>query len=129
MKLNNKGQSLVLFVLIIPILIGIMAMVIDIGNVVYNRQDLDNINKIVLEEGLNDINNPNVVNEIQELAKLNNKDIIFKVKFSDMEFYIESSYYVKGIFSNIFDTNGYLVKSIYKGYIDENNKHIIKKIK
>ena len=129
MKLNNTGQSLVLFVLIIPILIGIMAMVIDIGNVVYNRQDLDNINKIVIEEGLNDINNPNVVNEIQELAKLNNKDITFKVNFSDMEFYIESSYYVKGIFSNIFDTNGYLVKSIYKGYIDENNKHIIKKIK
>ena len=35
MRLNNKGQSLVLFIVIIPIIIGIMVMVIDIGNVIY----------------------------------------------------------------------------------------------
>ena len=46
MRLNNKGQSLVLFIVIIPIIIGIMVMVIDIGNVIYEKQELDNINKI-----------------------------------------------------------------------------------
>lgn len=129
MKLNSKGQSLVLFVIIIPILVGLLALVIDIGNLVYYKQDLDNINKIVLEEGLNDISNTDVTNKMQELALLNNQDLSLKIKFNDMEFYLESSYYVTGIFTNIFNTKGYLVKSIYKGYINEKDKHIIKKIK
>ena len=50
--LNNKGQSLVMFILIIPIFFGIMVLVIDIGNVIYYKQDIDNINKVVINYGL-----------------------------------------------------------------------------
>ena len=53
------------------------------------------------------------------------KTVDVDIKFIDDEFYIESSYYVKGIFSNIFNIEGYLVKSKYKGYIDYDNKNII----
>ena len=129
MRLNNKGQSLVLFIVIIPIIIGIMVMVIDIGNVIYEKQELDNINKSVLEEGLDNINEVSIVDDMKELAFLNKSDINLEIKFIDMEFYVESTYYVKGIFSKIFDTDGYLVKSRYKGYINDNDKYVLKEIK
>lgn len=127
--LNNKGQSLVMFILIIPILLGIMAMVIDIGNVIYNKQDIDNINKIVIDYGFDNITSDSVIYDMKELGKLNNEDMEIDIKFSDMEFYVDSSYYVKGIFSKIFKTDGYLVRSKYKGYIDSNDKHMKVKIK
>lgn len=126
--LNNKGQSLVMFILIIPILLGIMVLVIDIGNVIYYKNDIDNINKIVIDYGLSHIDDDNVLNDMRELGKLNNDKLSLEIKFVDMEFYSSGSYYVDGVFSNIFNTRGYLVKSEYKGNID-NDKHIIKKIK
>ena len=126
--LNNKGQSLVMFILIIPILLGIMVLVIDIGNVIYYKNDIDNINKIVIDYGLSHIDDDNVLNDMRELGKLNKDNLSLEIKFVDMEFYSSGSYYVSGVFSNIFNTRGYLVKSDYKGYLD-NNRHIIKKIK
>ena len=125
--LNNKGQSLVIFVLAIPILLGIMALVIDIGNVIYYKNDIDNVIKIVIDYGLDHIDDFDVVDDMKNLGKLNNNDINMEIKFVDMEFYSCGSYYVKGIFSNIFNTKGYFIKSEYKGYVD-NNRHIIKKI-
>lgn len=52
MKLNNKGQSLVIFILIIPILIGIMALVFDVGNVYVKKNEIDNVLELVLDYGL-----------------------------------------------------------------------------
>lgn len=129
MILNNKGQSLVLFIIIIPIILGIMAIVIDIGNVIYENQELDNINRIVLDYGLDSITDRNIIDNMKNLAYINKDNIDVDIKFIDNEFYIESSYYVKGIFSNIFNIEGYLVKSKYKGYIGDDNKNIIKEIK
>ena len=129
MILNNKGQSLVLFIIIIPIILGIMAIVIDIGNIIYENQELDNINRIVLDYGLDSISDRNIIDNMKNLAYINKDNIDVDIKFIDNEFYIESSYYVKGIFSNIFNIEGYLVKSKYKGYIGDDNKNIIKEIK
>ena len=49
---NNKGQSLVLFVLMIPILLGIMALVIDVGNAFNQKNNLDNTILFIIEYGL-----------------------------------------------------------------------------
>lgn len=58
--LNNKGQSLILFVIVLPILLVILVLVIDIGRVISLKQELDNVNKIVLDYGLDNLNNTNV---------------------------------------------------------------------
>ena len=125
--LNNKGQSLVLFVLIIPILLGIMVLVMDVGNVIYYKQDIDNINRLVIDYGLSHMDEENVLTDMKELAKLNNKDLSIEIVFNDMEFYVSSSYYVNGIFSSIFKMKGFNVKSKFKGY-KEIDKNIIEKI-
>ena len=125
--LNNRGQVLILFVIMIPILFGIMVLVSDMGNVIYYKQDMDNINKMVIDYGLDNIDKDNVLDEMKELAKENNKDISTEIVFRDMEFYVSSSYYVNGVFSNILNKKGFLINSKYKGYIDINKK-VIKKI-
>ena len=66
MILNNKGQSLVLFIIIIPIILGIMAIVIDIGNIIYENQELDNINRIVLDYGLDSITDRNIIDNMKK---------------------------------------------------------------
>ena len=126
--LNNKGQSLVLFVLLIPIFVMIMASVIDVGNLISAKTEIDNINKIVIDYGLDNMNDTNVVNDMKLLAKENKKDINIDIKFVDMEYRVLCNYYVDGIFSNVLKIKGYNVKSSYIGYLD-NNKKIIKKIK
>lgn len=126
MRLNNKGQSLVLFILIIPILLGVMVMVIDIGNVIYRYQDIENINKIVLDYGLDHVGDDNLVYEMENLVLENNEKIDTNISIGNDKIEINSTYYVDGIFSNIFNTKGYLVKSKYVGYKDNDKKKIMK---
>lgn len=49
---NNKGQSLVLFILILPILLGIMVLVVDMGNVFCKKNEIDSTLEFVLDYGL-----------------------------------------------------------------------------
>lgn len=129
MMLNNKGQTLVIFVIFIPLFIGMMSLVFDIGNVIYEHSEVESINKIIIDYGLDNMDDNNVIEEMRELAVINKKNINTNIKFNDMEFLVESTYYVKGVFSNIFRTKGYLVKNRYKGYIDSNNKKRLVKLK
>ena len=50
--MNNKGQSLVLFVLLIPIILGIITLVIDVGKSLVEKNSINNkiINKLYLLE-------------------------------------------------------------------------------
>ena len=55
LKINNKGQSLVMFVLIIPIFLLILTLVYDVGNAIYEKDILSNTNYLTIEYGLNNI--------------------------------------------------------------------------
>lgn len=50
-RLDNKGQSLVMFILLIPIMLGIMALVIDCGNVMVRKNEIGNVIEMVLDYG------------------------------------------------------------------------------
>ena len=39
-NLNNKGQSLVMFVVVLPVLLLIMILVIDVGNIIMQKSFL-----------------------------------------------------------------------------------------
>ena len=49
LKINNKGQSLVMFVLIIPIFLLILTLVYDVGNAIYEKDRLSNTNYLTIE--------------------------------------------------------------------------------
>ena len=41
-RLNNRGQSLVMFVVIIPIFLLIITLIYDVGNAIYEKNSLSN---------------------------------------------------------------------------------------
>ena len=126
MKLNNKGQVLVMFVLLIPIFLLILVLVVDISNLYIKKDELNNINYLVidsiLDKKINDL-------EIKNLILKNDKDIIINyININDevIEISLEKEY--NGIFSHLVNMDIYNIKSNYKGYKKENKK-IIERVK
>ena len=126
MKLNNKGQVLVMFILLIPIFLLVLVLVVDISNLYIKKDELNNINYLVidtiLDKKINDL-------EIKSLILKNDKDIIIdKISISEgvVEISLEKEY--NGIFSRLVNEDIYNIESNYKGY-KENNKKIIERVK
>ena len=125
--LNNKGQSLVLFVVVIPILLFILILVIDIGKAINLKQELNNINRIVLDYGLDKIGEENLNVELTELVKLNNNDIDeVDIKLDNDKIYLNISCNMDLIFISLGDLSLFEITSSYVGYIYDGNKRIEK---
>lgn len=125
MTLNRKGQSLVLFILLLPILIGIMALVIDIGRVIIEKNKIDNTIEMVLEISLED---KLKTSEIHNLINQNLQESQNKVTRENNTLTIESNKEIKGIFSNVLGFNKFKIISKYTA-TEQQNKPIIKKEK
>ena len=119
--MNNKGQTLVLFVLMLPIIIFIMLLVIDVSNMFITKQELNNINKIVLNYGLDIIEEENIDIKLEELINKNILNNEHTIKIDDGTIEIDLKKEIKGIITK---KKIYEVKSVYKGYIKEDEKVI-----
>ena len=125
-KLNNKGQSLVLFVVMLPLFIMMGVYLIDVGYAKYNENKLNNVCTMVLNYGLDNIdNNPkdkmikliyeneNDIKEQNILVDPNNKLIKISV--------LKTS---NGFLGNIIGKSIYKEKCAYTGYIKNDKKYI-----
>ena len=122
---NNKGQSLVLFVLIIPLLLLLFVLAYDIGNMVLQRRTLDNINQIAINYGLSHMDNDSLEDKIKEIINKNdNKIIVINYKVIDNTIYLKTEKSYKGIFLGLLKTKISKVESSYKGYFDKEKKII-----
>ena len=125
-KLNNKGQSLVMFILIIPILLMIMLLVIDIGNIIVNKTHLDNTNYIVIDYALEHLEDESLEDKVLKLINVNNGGgTETKIDITNEKILITTKKEVKGLL-----TNSIKIKTIissYEGYL-ENNKKIIGRV-
>lgn len=124
--MNNRGQSLVTFVLIIPILFLIFLMVYNIGNMILLKNELNDINHIVIDYGLNNIEEEDIIVKMEELVKKNKNNIDnISINIEDNKIYV--------ILEDSIDTNMninglFRVKSSYVGYLD-NDKKVIERNK
>lgn len=121
--LNNRGQSLVMFILLLPIMIMIMLMVIDIGKMILLRNELDNINYLVIDYGLDNLDNDDIINKLNDIV-YKNKSSIYKVsvKVEDKKINVILEDGVNlTLLKNI---NIFRVKSSYIGYFDLDKKII-----
>lgn len=122
-KLNNKGQSLVLFILILPILLLVSILVFEIGNVYTSKSELDDINYLVIDYGLDYITETNLEEKLIELIKLNSNDLFYiSVNVEDSKINVTTKRKVKGILSKSFDI--FEVVSNYEGYMENEDKVI-----
>ena len=123
--LNNKGQSLVLFVIILPILVFILIFVIDIGKIILLKQELSNISEIVLDYGLDKIDDEKIDTELNDLIKLNKNDIDkTNLYIEDNKIYIKLEDKCEGMFSGFIDISIFNIKTSYVGYIENEKKRI-----
>lgn len=102
LKLNNKGQSLAMFILIIPIILLTLTLVYDIGTALYEKERLSNTNYLVISYGLDNLS------EIDEniLINLINKNSTnlssISVLIEDETINIKISKKIKGVLGKAF---------------------------
>jgi len=127
--LNNKGQSLVLFVMIIPIFLLLCVLVMDVGEMFLIRRELDNINYISIDYGIDNINEDNVIDKIKDIIYKNDSLIkIVYIKKEDNKIYISTEKKYDGHFLGFISRNFINIKSSYMGYV-EGEKRYIERVK
>lgn len=129
-KLNNKGQSLAIFVIFVPVFIMIGTFVVDVSFAKYNERRLDNLNKQVINYGLKHIDEEPYDNMV-DLIYQNDSDIDFyeiNINNETKEISVTLSKSTKGFFGSIVGKEIYNEKSSLKGYIKDDKKIIEKKV-
>lgn len=91
--LNNKGQVLVLFVLLIPIFLIIMVLVIDIGSLSYEKNKMKNMCDLTLDYMDNESN----INKVIDYVRRNDGNIKVNIDNNNLVFNKK----VNGILSHI----------------------------
>ena len=125
--MNNRGQSLISFVLIVPIIMMILFMVYDIGAMVLLRERLDNINYVAIDYGLDKLDDLELNSKLDEMIKKNKDDIdIINISISDGKIKIILEDKIDNKLSLINKFKVFNIKSSYIGYM-ENDKKIIRK--
>ena len=121
--MNNKGQTLVVFVIILPIILMIFTLIIDLGFLYIEKRNIDNNVYDIVEYYLDNIDDINIETKVKELLNKNIKDIDDIIINDELE-YIEVRVLKtrKSIYSII--TNETKIDIVYKGFKED--KKIIK---
>lgn len=125
MKLNNKGQTLILFVLLLPLMIMMLALVVDLGLLMTKTYKVKSTIVETIEYGLENTNE-DTTEQMKNMLRLNlDKDTTYDVS--------EGTYIIikvrgtyNSVFTTVFKKESYAYNYTYKGY-KENNKTVIEK--
>ncbi len=116
--MNNKGQTLVLFVLVIPLIVYVIILINNKSNMYYEKRQTENITKEAILYGLNNIENENLEQNINDFIN-KNINCTSKIIINENEIKIEITKESKTIKKILgFGT----IKVKYKGIIE--NKRI-----
>ncbi len=113
--MNKNGQTLVMFVIIIPIFIILLAFVVDTGIILKNTTKLNSTTKTILKNTYDDRLNDNYYEKVKKLYEKNNiptKNI--QIEFNLDEVKITNEYYKSSIFGKIIGLKEYKIKTILK---------------
>lgn len=121
-KLNNKGQTLVIFILLLPIFLALCAFVIDVGLMSYENIKLKNVTKSILTS----VVEKNKINDesIKDLYHKNDININnLEIKITPETINIENDYYIPSIFGKILQIEEYEVR--VKAKMNITNKSVV----
>ena len=120
--MNNKGQTLVTFIIILPILLIILTLVVDLGFIYIEKRNIDNSVYDAINYYLENINKENIENKTKKLLN-KNIDNIDKLTIREKDDYIEITVFkeIKNVYSVIKGTE---INITYKGI--KESKEIIK---
>lgn len=117
-KMNNKGQSLVAFILLLPVILLFMTSLWEIGDASVTKAKYENEIKSTIKYGLNHLEEENIREKIENL--------IFDLKGPKIITIEENKIAIKYEYSYQIFNNKKQIKISYIGY-KENDKIIIEK--
>ncbi len=126
-KLNNKGQTLIMFILLIPLILVIMALVIDTSFVYKEKIKFQSVTKTIMKTTYEKKDAIDFNDKIINLYKKNGIDtnnMVIKVNSDNV--FIKNQAKVKSIFGNIIGIKNYEVKFLYKIYKENESIKVIK---
>ena len=122
--MDSKGQTLVIFVLILPILLLLFALIWEVGNLGITINKYETEIKDTIEYGLNHLDDENLEDILTNLLKANLEgDINVEINNQVIKVNVKQKY--DALFNNLLN-NRFDIDLTYNGYI-ENNKFIIQK--
>lgn len=123
-RLNNKGQSLVAFIVLIPIFALIMTLIFDVGSAIYEKNRLSNTNYMAICYGLDNIDSVSE-NDLIELIMKNIQDLnSISVLVEDNTINIKLSKNIKGTIGKMVGFNLISANSEYEGLLVDGEKRI-----
>lgn len=115
--MNKHGQTLILFVILIPILLLLAALVVDTGVVFSKKVQVKEVMKEGIKEAL--INHQDI-DAIKEMLVKNNIDVTnLEVEFLDSRIEMKNQIEVNSIFASIIGIKKYTIKINIVGYKDD----------
>ena len=122
--MDSKGQTLVIFVLILPILLLLFALIWEVGNLGLTTNKYETEIKDTIEYGLNHLDDENLEEVLTNLLKANlDGDISVEINNQVIKVNVKQKY--DALFNNLLN-NRFDIDLTYNGYI-ENEKLIIQK--
>lgn len=121
--MKNRGQALVFFILILPIILLALAFVVDIGNLNSVKKSTDQKITQIIETGLQNNLTEEEWNQLIEknFSSIENKKIIL----TDNQVELSIDIKLQTIFSNLMKQSNY--KITYTGHKENNKIKIIRK--
>ena len=123
-RLNNKGQSLVMFIIFMPVLLLMLTLVYDIGNGLYEKEKISNVNYMTVSYGLDNIDKVEEQDLIDIIMKNTNNLDSVSVNIENDTIDIKIDKDIKGIIGGTFNVSLIEVRSEYTGKIIDGNKNI-----
>lgn len=117
--MNRKGQTLVIFIIILPVILIAMAYLVDTGLMLINKSKLDSTSKIIIDKYYDYEGDINSV--IEKYLKDNNLNYTnYEVK-KDNNFNLKIDIKIASIFGKVVGLEEYEITSNITGY-KENDK-------
>lgn len=123
---NEKGQTLVSFALILPILVMLFALVIDTGYTYLEEKQLKDRVLIGLKYGMKH-HEEDVKDQVRELIVENVDNIsILNIYMEENQIKIQAKKPKKNIFTSMFLNDSSELEVIYTAYLNEDEWKIVK---
>ena len=105
-SLNKNGQTLVVFILLIPIFLAICAFVIDVGLMTYESMKLKNVTKSILTNVMskNKISEDSII-ELYRRNNIKTDDLVIEITEDSIK--IENNYFIPSMFGKILQIEEY----------------------
>ena len=122
--LNKKGQTSILFVIMIPLILGLAALVIDIGVIFANKSHLKEVTKTAIRENISNIDS-DTDKKIKQILIKNEVNVDnLEIAINDNRINVKNEISIDSIFGSIIGIKNYKIVEDITGY-KENEKIII----